>query len=127
MHLINLYKPFDETFFGLWNRARDGAHPSWLAELHKQLANALPTYLEGTEVQVVDLRMSQQWLKTMVWQLAISHGFISSMTGDSAFTFRYPIEISRELLELSNEFSQHAMEIHGIGLVRIDFVTRALR
>lgn len=119
IRLINLYKPFDETFFGLWNRTSDGAVPSWLVQLQQQLSDALPAYLEGTEIQAVDLRMSQVWLKTMVWQLAISHGFISSRATDNTLSFRYPIEISRELVELSNEFSQHAMEVHGIGLVSL--------
>ncbi|KAF1991833.1 hypothetical protein K402DRAFT_70860 [Aulographum hederae CBS 113979] len=117
IHLINLYRPFDETFFGLWNRTRDGAVPSWLVQLQKTLSNALPTYLESMEVQAVDIRMSQLWLKTMVWQLAISHGFISSVATDNTLSFRYPIDISRELVDLSNEFSQHAMEVHGIGLI----------
>lgn len=117
VHLINLYKPFDDTFFGLWNRTSEGAIPGWLTQLQKQLSDALPTYLEGTETQAVDLRMSQQWLKTMVWQLAISHGFVSSIASDSTLSFQYPIDISRELVERSNEFSQHAMEVHGIGLV----------
>jgi hypothetical protein len=62
--------------------------------------------------------MSQAWLKTMVWQLAISHGFISSMASDNTLSFRYPIDISRDLVEMSNDFSHHAMEVHGIGLVR---------
>jgi len=117
IHLIKLYRPFDETFFGLWNRTRHGAVPSWLAQLQNQLSDALPAYIEGTETQQVDLKMSQAWLKTMVWQLAISHGFISSMASDTTFTFRYPIEISRDLVEMSSAFSQHAMEVHGIGLV----------
>ncbi|KAE9984030.1 hypothetical protein EG328_009288 [Venturia inaequalis] len=116
-HLIKLYKPFDETFFGLWNRTRHGAVPSWLVGLQRQLSDALPEYIEHTETQAVDLKMSQQWLKTMVWQLAISHGFISSMASDNTLSFRYPIEISRDLVEMSNNFSQHAMEVHGIGLV----------
>jgi hypothetical protein len=117
IHLIKLYKPFDETFFGLWNRTRHGAVPSWLVALQRQLSDALPDYIESTETQAVDLKMSQQWLKTMVWQLAISHGFISSMASDNTLSFRYPIEISRDLVEMSTEFSQHAMEVHGIGLV----------
>jgi hypothetical protein len=117
IHLIKLYKPFDETFFGLWNRTRHGAVPSWLVGLQRQLSDALPSYIDSTETQAVDLKMSQQWLKTMVWQLAISHGFISSMASDNTLSFRYPIEISRDLVEMSTEFSQHAMEVHGIGLV----------
>ena len=121
VHLISLYKPFDETFFGLWNKTRPGAEPSWLAQLQHQLAEALPAYIEGTETQMVDLRMSQQWLKTMVWQLAISHGFISSLANDNTMSFKYPIEISRDLVEMSNQFSQQAMDVHGIGVVRIVF------
>jgi len=70
---------------------------------------------------MVDLRMSQQWLKTMVWQLAISHGFISSLANDNTMSFKYPIEISRDLVEMSNQFSQQAMDVHGIGVVRIVF------
>jgi len=117
INLIKLYRPFNETFLGLWNRTSHDAVPSWLIQLQKQLTDALPSYLHATETQVVELRMSQQWLKTMVWQLAISHGFISSVATDTTLTFQYPIEISRDLVEMSNEFSRHAMEIHGIGLV----------
>jgi hypothetical protein len=119
INLIKLYKPFDETFFGLWNRTSHGAVPPWLVQLQRQLSDALPNFLESTETQAVDLKMTQQWLKTMVWQLAISHGFISSMASDNTLSFRYPIEISRDLVEMTAKFSQHAMEVHGIGLVRI--------
>jgi hypothetical protein len=119
VHLIKLYKPFDEKFFGLWNRSIHGAVPSWLVQLQQQLSEALPNYLEGTETQVVDLKMSQQWLKIMIWQLAISHGFISSMASDNTLSFKFPIEISRDLVEMSADFSQRAMEVHGSGVVSL--------
>ncbi|KAF1815520.1 hypothetical protein P152DRAFT_371606, partial [Eremomyces bilateralis CBS 781.70] len=117
IHLINLFKPFNETFFGLWNRTQTGAVPAWLHQLQLQLSEALPSYLDTTEIQAVDLRVSQLWLRTMVWQLAVSHGFVSSVASDSTLQFRYPIEISRELTEATTEFSRHAIETHGIGLV----------
>lgn len=117
IHLINLYKPFDHTFMGLWNKVRTGCLPSWLAQMQNQLSDALPGYLESTEAQAVDLRTSQQWLRTMVWQLAISHGFISSMATDNTMSFKYPIEIARDLITMSSQFSQQAMEVHGVGLI----------
>jgi hypothetical protein len=117
VHLVNLYKPFDDTFIGLWNKVRSGCLPSWLTQLQTQLTDALPSYLESTEVQAVDLHTSQQWLKTMVWQLGISHGFVSSMASYNTMSFNYPIEISRDLLAMSSQFSQQAMEVHGVGLV----------
>jgi hypothetical protein len=117
--LINLYKPFDDTFFGLWNKVQSHANPTWIAQLQSQLSEALPAYLECTEAQAVDLRITQQWLRTMVWQLCVSQGLVSSVAADSAMTFKYPIEISKDLLSMTHQFSQQAMEVHGVGLVSI--------
>ncbi|CAD0112806.1 unnamed protein product, partial [Aureobasidium uvarum] len=117
IHLVTLFKPFDDTFVGLWNKARVGCSTEWLARLQNQLAEALPAYLHSTESQAVDLRTSQQWLRTMVWQLSISHGYLSSAAADSTMSFKYPIEISRDLIAATSGFSQAAMEVHGIGLV----------
>ena len=117
IHLVNLFKPFDDTFVGLWNKARVGCSTEWLARLQNQLSDALPAYLHCTESQAVDLRTSQQWLRTMVWQLSISHGYLSSAAAESAMSFKYPIEISRDLIAQSSGFSQGSMEVHGIGLV----------
>ncbi|KAF2719390.1 hypothetical protein K431DRAFT_305265 [Polychaeton citri CBS 116435] len=117
VHLVHLFRPFDDTFVGLWNKNRTGANSDWLAQVQQQLSDALPAYLQSTESQAVDLRCSQQWLRTMVWQLAISHGFLSSAAADNAMSFKFPIEISRDLVESASQFSQSAMEVHGIGLI----------
>jgi len=117
IHLVNLFRPFDDTFVGLWNKARTGCTTEWLARLQQQLSEALPIYLQSTESQAVDLRCSQQWLRTMVWQLSISHGFLSSAANENAMSFRYPIEISRDLVTATTGYSQQSMEVHGIGLI----------
>jgi hypothetical protein len=117
IHLVNLFRPFDDTFVGLWNKARTGCTTDFLARLQQQLSEALPIYIQSTESQAVDLRCSQQWLRTMVWQLSISHGYLSSVANENAMSFRYPIEISRDLVAATSGFSQKSMEVHGIGLI----------
>ncbi|KAH9826854.1 putative sucrose utilization protein SUC1 [Teratosphaeria destructans] len=117
LHLVNLFRPFDDTFVGLWNKAKTGCSTQWLAQLQQQLTDALPAYLQSTEVQAVDLRTSQQWLRTMVWQLSISYGYLSSAANENAMSFKFPIEISRDLVASTSQFSQQAMEVHGIGLI----------
>lgn len=117
LQLVRLYRPFDETFVGLWNKAKNGCTTHFLAQLQQQLTEALPVYLQCTETQAVDLRCSQQWLRTMVWQLSISHGFLSSAAAESAMTFTFPVEVSRDLMTSASHFSQQAMEVHGIGLI----------
>ena len=117
IHLVNLYRPFDDTFVGFWNKHRTGCTTEFLSQLQQELSDALPLYLQSTESQAVDLRCSQQWLRTMVWQLSISHGLLSSTAAENAMAFQFPIEISRDLLSATTQYSQQSMEIHGIGLV----------
>lgn len=117
--MINLYKPVDDTFILVWNKIQAHGNPSWIAQLQNQLTEALPNYLECTESQAVDLRVSQQWLRTMLWQMCVSQGLVSSVAADPTLTFKYPIEISRDLLSMTHQFSQHAMEVHGMGLVSL--------
>ncbi|KAL8946317.1 MAG: hypothetical protein Q9222_007265 [Ikaeria aurantiellina] len=121
LHLVDLYRPFDDTFIGLWNKSRTDCSTLWLAHLQKQLTQALPAVLEGTETQAADLRTSQHWLRTIVWQLSITNGFLSSTSPDSSMTFGYPIEIAKDLVAVTSHLSQRSMEVHGIGLVCHDF------
>lgn len=102
----------------LWNKTRTDCSSSYLSALQKQLTDALPTYLNSTENQQADLRTSQQWLRTMVWQLSIQNGCLSSASDDLSMTFQYPVEIARDLISMTSHFSQQSMEVHGIGLVR---------
>ncbi|KAL9086593.1 MAG: hypothetical protein Q9165_007036 [Trypethelium subeluteriae] len=116
-HLINLFKPFDHTFISLWNKTLQGCTSTWTAQLQTKLTQALPAYLHSTETQAVHLHTSQQWLRTVVWQLSISQGFLSSTAVENAMSFKYPIEIARDMIAATRQFSQQAMEIQGVGLV----------
>lgn len=119
IHLVNLYRPFDDTFIGLWNKSRSDCSTYWLARLQQQLTEALPNHLKTTDSQAADLRTSQQWLRTMVWQLSITNGFISSTSPDKSLTFQYPIEIAQDLVAVTTRLPKQSMEVHGIGLVSV--------
>lgn len=118
LHLIILFKPFDDAFVGLWNQSVQGTNPGWIVDLQKQLAGALPRYLSSTETQAVDLKTSQHWLQVMIWQLSISHRLLSSAASDASLTFHYPVELSRSLLAETSTFPRQSMEVHGIGYVK---------
>ena len=120
IYLVQLYHPFDDNFIGLWNKSRSDCSAIWLARLQQQLTQALPVYLDVAESQAVDLRTAQQWLRTMVWQLSITNGYLSSTSSDSSMTFGYPIEIARDLVTVIKKFSKQSMEVHGVGLVSMN-------
>lgn len=119
VHLVHLYRPFDEIFVGLWNKSTLDCSTRLLAHLQHQIREVLPADLRSSETEAADLRTSQQWLRTMVWQLSISKEFLSSASPDTSMTFRYPIEIAKDLVTVTGSLSQHYMEIHGIGLVSL--------
>lgn len=115
--LITLFKIIDDTFINLWNRVHTHTSPAWYSQLQTQISEAVPAYLDCTEAQAVEIRITQQWLKAMAWQLCVCQGLVSSVTNDNCMTFKYPIEISRDLLTMTHQFSQQAMEVHGPELI----------
>jgi len=114
-----MYKIIDDTFVSLWNRVHTHANPAWIAQLQTQLADAVPAYLDCTEAQAVEIRVTQHWLRAQAWQLCVTQGLVSSVTNDSPLTFKYPIEIARDLLTIAHQFSQQSMEAHGAGMVSL--------
>ncbi|KAF1841460.1 uncharacterized protein K460DRAFT_408922 [Cucurbitaria berberidis CBS 394.84] len=115
--MINMFKIIDDTFINLWNRVHTHANPAWIAQVQTQLTDAVPAYLECTEAQAVMIRVTQQWLRAQTWQLSVCQGLVGSVSGESPLTFKYPIEISRDLITMTHQFSQQAMEVHGAGLI----------
>jgi hypothetical protein len=117
LHLINLYRHIDDDFIGLWNKTKSECSTAWLADLQQKLLDALPPKLMSTESQAADILTTQHWLRTMVWQLSIMNGYLSSSSADSSMTFQYPIEIAKDLIRDINALSQDSMEVHGVGLI----------
>lgn len=117
--MINLYRPVDDTFVNLWNKVHPHPNPTWATQVQNQLSEALPSYLDCTESQAVELRVTQQWLRTMLWQLCVSQSLVSSVATDDCMTFKYPIKISRDLLSMTHRFLELAMEVLGVGLVSL--------
>jgi hypothetical protein len=116
--MINMFKIIDDTFINIWNRVHNThASAAWITQIQTQLSEAVPAYFECTEVQEIQIRITQQWLRSQAWQLSVCQGLVSSVSNDIPLTFKYPIEIARDLLTISHQFSQQAMEIHGVGLV----------
>lgn len=125
-YLVNLYRPFDETFLGLWNGTHTSCSADMLVWLEEHILNAVPQDPEIPDVQLADLRVSQQWLRTMIWQLAISLGFLSSNSSQKCLSFRHPLQIARDLAFATWKLPVESMASHGVGLVSIQSLIESL-
>ncbi|CEL02136.1 hypothetical protein ASPCAL03308 [Aspergillus calidoustus] len=115
--LAELYRPFDQTFLSRWNGTDSPSSREQLIHLEEHLLQAVPADLELPDVLLADLRVSQQWLRTMIWQLATSSGFLSSTPSHPCLGFAYPLQIARDLSLATWKLSKESLETHGVGLV----------
>ncbi|KAL3484728.1 putative C6 finger domain protein [Aspergillus germanicus] len=115
--LAELYRPFDQTFLSRWNGTDPSSSRELLIQLEEHLQQAVPADLELSDMLLADLRVSQQWLRTMIWQLATSSGFLSSAPSHPCLGFAYPLQIARDLSLATWKLSKESMETHGVGLV----------
>lgn len=118
-NLTTLFRPFDDTFLTLWRTALSSFSAEWIGMLQKQLADRLPSYLENTPSQEQDLRNSQQWLRTMVWQLGMHNGHLGHSPEEASMAFGYPIEIATSIMEMTGQFSHQSIEGGAIRLVSL--------
>ncbi|KAJ5092419.1 hypothetical protein NUU61_007289 [Penicillium alfredii] len=92
-----------------------------LVQLEQRIQAAVPPDLDLPDVLMADLRVSQQWLRIMIWQLSTTAGFLSTKPTHGCMDFRYPLLITQDLCLATWKLSRQSMETHGIGLVCISF------
>ncbi|OAL37968.1 hypothetical protein AYO20_02801 [Fonsecaea nubica] len=115
--LIGLFRCIDDEFMAFWNKVKTHCSDTWLSQLQREVANSIPRALKTTESQLADVWVTLHWLRIMIWQLAITNGCLSSTSTDSSMTFKYPIEVARDLVQDISTLSRDAMEVHGVGLI----------
>lgn len=71
--------------------------PWWMNPLQQEIDDALPNYLEGIDTTLVDLEMSQQWIRVMILKLAIGQSFVSGMDVNDTWNLRLPVNLAFRL------------------------------
>ncbi|OQE05111.1 hypothetical protein PENVUL_c027G10146 [Penicillium vulpinum] len=115
--LVNLFLPFDESFLGHWNGKNTTCSMESLVRLEERIRSAVPADLGLPDILMADLRVSQQWLRIMIWQLSTTAGFLSTKPTHECMDFRYPLLIAQDLCFATWKLSRQSMETHGIGLI----------
>lgn len=114
--LAELFKPIDDYFISLWNRASTNCSPHFLVESEQNIRRGVATSLDIVDTQLANIRVSQQWLRVIVWQLCTMLGYLSSDAAHESLTFRYPLKIAQDLAISTWKLPLHSMQMHGIGL-----------
>lgn len=70
-----------------------------------------------TEVQQVDLFVTRQWIRLLIWEYTMRHYKMSRNSPNQAFSLLLPVMIARELLSLFLSVSADSIFAHGYGMV----------
>jgi hypothetical protein len=115
--MVDLWSKIDLDFLTLWNDSRHQVSPEYMVNLHHKIQHALPSHLEIPAVQRVDILVSQQWLRVIVWQLSTSRMLLSSTAADHSLHFTFPIAVCHDLLQVTSGTSLDILKVHGLGLI----------
>lgn len=140
--LISLFRVMDESFLGHWNSLQDkhrevgepmtaewieskqaqlDAHETESAAEEETLRNVSGAGL--TELQHADLFITRLWLRTLIWQLALSQGLLRSapaQTAHQGLSLHFPAQrLSSQLRSLVSKLESVAsIGTHGSGILQ---------
>ena len=118
MNLVQLFASFDQSVIDAWiSGDQYSCSRDLLADMQRKLRAVSPDESAINETQKTDILITKHWMRTLVWQVAMSHGFLSS-SGDSEESMTFPTEVAGDLLDVLGTVRRENVECHGPGMVR---------
>ncbi|KAI1762684.1 hypothetical protein GGR53DRAFT_407511 [Hypoxylon sp. FL1150] len=120
--LAALFRGLDTTFIALLNQesvsrtlpldSLDGVEMA----INTALNYSCPDDLLLT--QKANLRVTQFWLRIILWQLRLRLGHLSAhrTTQSSSRTYHYPLEVAKDLTLSTRDLPIHSFQVHGAGI-----------
>ncbi|KAI1615992.1 hypothetical protein EDD36DRAFT_414908 [Exophiala viscosa] len=122
--IIERFSMLDGVFITNWT-TKDSHPPAdiaWIEEKQSQLSQCVE--LSGqqrqllTVMQQADLVVTSYWLRTLLWQIALSKFLLTTDTSAESMSIFFPLRLSHQLQWLLTTISRDAIEVHGAGILR---------
>ncbi|KAJ9636256.1 hypothetical protein H2201_006235 [Coniosporium apollinis] len=123
--IIKLFSLVDGGFLSNWLSLQSPSDSSlsstWIEDMHKRLDNeeeSSETTAFLTDMQQADLIITRQWLRMLVWQMAMSKCLLSSFSQKECMSLLFPVRLSSRVRAVISTMSREAIEIHGSGILQ---------
>lgn len=104
--LASLFVTFDSSSIPQFSRYKEfPVSKDRLVALEERVANAPAPLRHLSVAQQADFLATKSWMQILLWQQAMSRGFLSSSSDCGFMTFRYPAQVARESLSRIQLFS----------------------
>ncbi|EQB47829.1 hypothetical protein CGLO_13000 [Colletotrichum gloeosporioides Cg-14] len=118
--LAGLFAPLDTSFIALLNQEKVATPPSnaALTLIETAVNSALRASSELKDTQKANLRVTQLWLRIILWQLRLRFGYlqVAEEAAQTSMTYHYPLEVAKDLVLSTRDLPVDSIKVHGVGL-----------
>ncbi|PYI03367.1 amylase cluster transcriptional regulator AmyR [Aspergillus sclerotiicarbonarius CBS 121057] len=117
---INLISIFEKLTVNLYDWVSAGGmdgSPEMppTSAIQSSLCNAIS--VDGvSEIQKVDILITQQWLQTVMWKLSMTRATQPGSRDEAVLPFHLPVLVGKAVMNVIGAASQGAVDAHGIGM-----------
>ncbi|KAB8261664.1 hypothetical protein BDV32DRAFT_121253 [Aspergillus pseudonomiae] len=117
--VIKTFLILEPTFINFWIGDRSQVSAKWVEQKHRELDDAR-WELEVSmlsETQQADLVITRQWMRTLLWQMAMSNCLLSSRPLCPSLSLELPLRLSSQLRQFLTKISQNTIRVHGSSIL----------
>lgn len=120
--IIGLFLHVDMNMINAWRAITDDAitiDPDWIRDKHREFEDETTGSVELAELwpmQRADLIVTKQWMRMLLWQIALSRHLLSTSLNEQGMSLLFPVGVSMQLRTLIEQVSKEAISIHGVGI-----------
>jgi hypothetical protein len=121
--IIKLFRMLDTEFLDSWLGSQGGSVTStWVEAKSRELegdpeADARELAMLSM-MQRADLCITREWLRTLVWRLAMSQTLLSSRSSKECLSLLFPVRLSQTLRQQLSSMSRQDIEVHGSSITQ---------
>ncbi|CAI7664471.1 unnamed protein product [Penicillium glandicola] len=119
VQVIKTFCMLDASFISLWIGDRTQVTASWVERKHRELDDELWEVEVSalSELQQADLVITRQWMRTLLWQMAMSNCLLSSHASCPSLELEMPLRLSSQLRQFLTKISQNTIRVHGSSMI----------
>ncbi|CEJ91439.1 hypothetical protein VHEMI07149 [[Torrubiella] hemipterigena] len=116
--LAHLFEPIDSHLVAALNKEQLGTPPSHLHlnRVEATINNAIQSTTNVKPGQTADLHITQLWLRIVLWKLRLRLGYLSNHPDQPSVTFRYPVIVANDLVDITRQLPLDSIQMHGGGI-----------
>lgn len=121
--IIKLFRLLDNEFLDSWLDSQNrGVTSLWVENKSRELEGDAEAdareFANLSMMQRADLTITREWLRTLVWRLAMGQTLLSSKSSKDCLSLLFPVRLSQTLRQQVSSMSRQDIEVHGSSITQ---------